>query len=268
MWKFSLDPLEIGEKEKWYLPDGHIYEQRIRIPGSWQSLRAFGEEFLADDYSLHQASAFRCNWREQGSTAWMQTTISVENDTRVQLVLGAVSGIAKVWLEEKEIGCTVDFYSPCRFRLGRLKAGRSYTLTVKVLYPFEGDQCCFGKQGFWFTDSPGIWQNVWLEEERKVWISDILVDNYCREDDGIRFCGRVEAEVNPEIMSVVRTIFQRDQIQNCGHGILRGIPKVIFYTVWISFTGRRRDARRQYWNWERLHFLWSLTRHTAMGMTA
>ena len=206
VWKFSLDPLEIGEKEKWYLPDGHIYEQRIRIPGSWQSLRAFGEEFLADDYSLHQASAFRCNWREQGRTAWMQTTISVENDTRVQLVLGAVSGIAKVWLEEKEIGCTVDFYSPCRFRLGRLKADRSYTLTVKVLYPFEGDQCCFGKQGFWFTDSPGIWQNVWLEEERKVRISDILVDNYCREDNGIRFCGRVEAEVNPEIMSEVRTI--------------------------------------------------------------
>lgn len=203
VWKFSMDPLEVGEEEKWYLPGRHVYDQRIRIPGSWQSLRAFGEEFLADDNSLHQASAFRCNWREQGRTAWMQTEISVENETRVQLVLGAVSGIAKLWLDEKEIGCTMDFYAPCRFRLGRLKAGRRYTLTMEVLYPFEGDQCCFGKQGFWFTDSPGIWQNVWLEEEKEIGISEILVDDYRKDDEGIRFNGRIEAEVNPEIMSEI-----------------------------------------------------------------
>ena len=203
VWKFTMDPLETGEEEKWYLPGRHTFDQRIRIPGSWQSLRAFGEEFLADDNSLHQASSFRCNWREQGRTAWMQTEISVEKETRVQLVLGAVSGIAKIWLDEKEIGCTVDFYTPCRIRLGRLKAGRRYTLTMEVLYPFEGDQCCFGKQGFWFTDSPGIWQNVWLEEEKEVRISEILVDDYRKEDDGIRFGGRIEAEGNPETMSEV-----------------------------------------------------------------
>lgn len=201
VWKFSMDPDGKGEREAWYRNGSHVFEQRIRIPASWQSLRAFGEEFLADGDSLHQASSFRCNWRERGNTAWMQRTFTAAREADAELVVGAVSGTATLWLDGRELGCMTDFYSQGRFALGRLEKGREYTVTVKVSYPFEGKRCCFGKQGFWFTDSPGIWQNVWLEERTEVRVSDILVTGYRREKEGICFSGKAELEVTPATMA-------------------------------------------------------------------
>lgn len=209
VWKFSMDSEGKGEREAWYQKGRHVFEQRIRIPASWQSLRAFGEEFLADSDSLHQASTFRCNWREWGDTAWMQRTFTVGQTVEAELVIGAVSGIATLWLDGREVGSMTDFYSQGRFELGRLEMGREYTVTVRVRYPFEGKRCCFGKQGFWFTDSPGIWQNVWLEEKREVQIRDILVTGYQKEREGIRFWGKAELEFTPERVAEARLLPQK-----------------------------------------------------------
>ncbi len=152
-------------------PAGIPFDQRIRIPGSWQSLRAFGEEFLADDNSLHQASALRCNWRNRGVQPGCRRRFPWKNDTRVQLVLGAVSGLQRSGWRKRKLAVPWTFIRPAVSGLGRAQGRQSYTLTVKVLYPFEGDQCCFWKTGILVYGQPRIWQNVWLEEERKVWIS-------------------------------------------------------------------------------------------------
>ena len=179
LWKFEFDRNNIGEEEEWFIDGNHDFSKCIRVPFSWQSLKAFGEEELADGYSLHQANSFTCNGKEIGETGWYQRTFSLsEKETRneIEIVFGAISGTAKVWLNEKQIGCTTDSYHKYAFSLGRLKSNQNYTLTVKVEYEHGNHFACSGKQGFWFTDSPGIWQNVWLREKRGLTITEILID--------------------------------------------------------------------------------------------
>lgn len=190
IWKFDWDKEEQGESEKWFCKDKHIYGKRIEVPFSWQSLQAFGEGFQADAYSLHQNNSFFTNYMEMGKTAWYQREIHMDACRNMTLVLGAVAGFVKVWLDEGQIEAGRDceniedmvnnisgnFYHPLRFPLGILNKGHRYLLTIKVTYPFHSNNCSNGKQGFWFTDAPGIWQNVWLEENRVVDIEDIMID--------------------------------------------------------------------------------------------
>ncbi|HHV09642.1 MAG TPA: hypothetical protein GXX75_05095 [Clostridiales bacterium] len=179
IWRFDFDKYHAGEEERWYLKGKHEFSKCIRVPFSWQSLKAFGEEKLQDDYSLHQANAFTCTAKETGETGWYQRTVCLsegEAANEVELVFAAISGLARVWLDGNQIGCTTDSYHPYAFPLGKLVPGREYVLTVKVEYEHGNHQACSGKQGFWFTDSPGIWQNVWLQEKRKLTVTDLFVN--------------------------------------------------------------------------------------------
>lgn len=180
IWKFEFDKGDIGEEEGWFLPENHTFSKCIRVPGSWQSLMAYGEEFMADAYSLHQANSFACAYQELGETGWYQRTFRVnwENTAAMtELVFAAVSGVSAVWLDDRKLGYIVDSYQQQIFSLGHLDANRDYTLTVRVNYEHGNNWACSGKQGFWFTDSPGIWQNVWLRESRQMMVSDILVES-------------------------------------------------------------------------------------------
>lgn len=182
IWRLEWDKEGIGEKERWFCP-GHHFGRRIRVPFSWQSLAAFGEEFQADSYSLHQNCSWVTNPQEMGNTVWYQREICVEETGTMDLLFAAVSGFGTVWLNDRKIGHTTSSYEPFRFSLGKLCAGETYLLTVKVIYDFHNACYCQGKQGFWFTDSPGIWQNVWLEETGEVRIRDILVDYKLTENN-------------------------------------------------------------------------------------
>lgn len=176
IWNFDWDKEEMGEEEAWFRPGNHTFSRRIEVPFSWQSLQAFGEGFLADAYHLHQNCTWVTNSDEMGHTVWYQREISIAEDRNMNLVLAAVAGFGKIWLNEKLIGATEDFYNPVSIPLGTLRKGHDYCFTIKVTYPFNNKDCCSGKQGFWFTDAPGIWQNVWLEERRPAAIDDIQIN--------------------------------------------------------------------------------------------
>lgn len=176
IWRFDWDKDNAGETEGWYYRGKHSFKRRIEVPFSWQSLQAFGEGFRADAYSLHQNCSWVTNAEEMGGTAWYQRELRMEDGKSMELVLGAVSGYGTVWLDGRLLGHTENSYQPVRFPLGRLEKGKPYLLTVKVVYDFNNNNCCSGKQGFWFTDAPGIWQNVWLEEARAVRVEDIRID--------------------------------------------------------------------------------------------
>lgn len=175
IWKFDFDRGNIGEKEKWYKKGNHIFAKCIRVPFSWQSLMAFGEEALADSNTLHQANTFTCNEKETGEIGWYQRTICVSWAHETELVFAGVSGVSKVWLDEREVGCILDSYNKYIFRLGRLASDTEYTITVMVNYQHGNNWACSGKQGFWFTDSPGIWQNVWLRERKPTNMTDLFI---------------------------------------------------------------------------------------------
>lgn len=194
IWRMDWDKEGIGEKERWFSKD-HLFSRRIKVPFSWQSLAAFGEEFLADAYSLHQNCSWVTNAKEMGNTVWYQREICPEKTGRYAVVFAAISGFGTIWLNEQQIGHTTSSYEAFRFALGELNAGERYLLTVKVIYDFENDCYCQGKQGFWFTDAPGIWQNVWLEKEQGTRIRDILVDYaFVGESQNVEVTGKVYLE--------------------------------------------------------------------------
>ena len=173
IWRFEWDPESRGEEEGWF--DRSIWRRRIQMPFSWQSLAAFGEAFLADAYDLRQNNAWTTNPAELGNTGWYQKTVCPAKDGSWDLVIGAVNGYGKVWLDHEPVGSFESSYGPVRLSLGFMQADREYRITIRVTYPFDEADICKGKQGFWFTDAPGIWQDVWLEEQGELRITDILL---------------------------------------------------------------------------------------------
>ncbi len=173
IWRFEWDPENRGEEEGWF--GRTMWRRRIQVPFSWQSLAAFGEAFLADAYDLRQNNAWTTNPAELGNTGWYQKTVCPVRDGQWDLVIGAVNGYGKVWLNHEPVGSFESSYGPVRLSLGAMQADREYRITVRVTYPFDKADICKGKQGFWFTDAPGIWQDVWLEEQGEFRITDILL---------------------------------------------------------------------------------------------
>jgi hypothetical protein len=222
IWKFEFDRDNAGEKEEWYLNGNHEFSKCIRVPFSWQSLKAFGEEELVDEYSLHQANSYTCNAKEIGETGWYQRTFSLSDKEAVnefELAFAAISGTAKIWLDQRLIGCTTDSYNKYTFSLGKLKSNQEYVLTVKVTYEHGNNWACSGKQGFWFTDSPGIWQNVWLRERRNIAVTDILIDNNFINDTETKVNFHLEMSASGKERVCVKTSKNRFDISviQCGY---------------------------------------------------
>lgn len=197
IWQFEWDPEAKGEQEAWFKKK--TWQRRIQVPFSWQSLEGFGEGFLADSYHLRQNNPWTTNPAELGNTGWYQKTFCLKKAGSWALVIGAVNGFGKVWLDEELLGSFESSYEPVRLFLGAMEAEREYRLTIQVTYPFEGAEICKGKQGFWFTDAPGIWQDVWLEAQGELRIVDILLSYEFRTEDlsRLELKGQITVEKRP-----------------------------------------------------------------------
>ena len=153
------------------------FPMRIQVPFSWQSLLAFGKEKYADSDRLYQADTRFCTASETGECGWYRRHFVPQWDGDTEIVFAAVSGTGRVWLDGKLLGCIVDSYNSSIFFAPNLEKGKEYTLLVKVEYEHSNKECCNGKQGFWFTDAPGIWQNVWIRKRNPVMVQDLLLEN-------------------------------------------------------------------------------------------
>lgn len=244
IWKFEFDKEEVGEAEKWYQKGKHKFTKCIRVPYSWQSLMAFGEEGLADAYTLHQANPFTCCAQEVGETGWYQRSFFWEEQAGfregIELVFAAVSGVSKVWLDDRELGCILDSYNKTVFWLGTLDRQREYTITVMVRYQQRNDWACSGKQGFWFTDNPGIWQNVWLRKRGRTQMEELLVTN--EQENNVDSRIHIEmllAQVGIPVYqknSLMQTSFRYDAAQSGYYKILIKYRSLLEKTtaLWIN----------------------------------
>ncbi len=209
IWQFEWDSEDRGEEEGWF--GRTMWRRRIQVPFSWQSLAAFGEAFLADAYDLRQNNAWTTNPAELGNTGWYQKTVCPFRDGQWDLVIGAVNGYGKVWLDYESVGSFESSYGPVRLSLGAMQADREYRITVRVTYPFDKADICKGKQGFWFTDAPGIWQDVWLEEQRELRITDILLSYEFLTEDLSRLF--LKGQVTIEKRDLRTPADQQDRVQ-------------------------------------------------------
>lgn len=190
IWNFEWDKAETGEAEKWFLAGAHKFSKVIQVPFSFHSLEAFGESFLADDYSHREAASWYVNLKESGKTVWYERSVKIPESGEWELVAGAVSGFGKVWINGKCVGCTVDSYEKFRFSAGKRKMGEELSVVIKVEYPPDHKESCRGKQDFWFHASPGIWQNIWLEKTQPVKAEDIQIQ-YTMNGDETSLLGTV-----------------------------------------------------------------------------
>lgn len=208
LWKFDWDKNVKGEKEKWFEKDRHCFSKVIRVPFSFHSLEAFGEGFLAEDENLYQAASWYVNLKETGEDVWYQRVVAAPKSGEWELVFDAVSGYAKVWLDDVCIGCTVDSYERFRLDMGYLESKQEHILTVCVKYPANDIESCRGKQDFWFHASPGIWQTVWMEKVQELRTKDILTEyHFMKDSDRSKEVERQSFEKEPEAVKTDGEIF-------------------------------------------------------------
>ena len=178
-WQFQFDPENAGEANGWYHPDAPRFDRAIRVPFSWASLMGFGEEFLASGDRTHEANTCMNNFNQTGRFAWYRRSFTVPETfpegQNVVLHIGACTQVTNAWLDGKYLGMRVDEYSDLAFDLGPLAPGSTHTLVVKVEYPHNIAAHNMGKQIFWFSSAPGIWQSVWIEPRNEAHIASVCL---------------------------------------------------------------------------------------------
>ncbi|GAB3919534.1 hypothetical protein GCM10011575_30750 [Microlunatus endophyticus] len=171
-WSFDPDPKGIGETEGWFDPS-HQFGQAIRLPFPVQSLASIGEEDRATDGM----------WVDQfaGSNGlfWYRRSFTVPESfagRNTRLRIGAVNWSATVWLDGIKMATDLGSgYSEVLVDLGRLAAGSTHTLAIKVFTPPGNHTAPYpmGKQMGWFSAMGGIWQSVWIEPVDAVRLSEV-----------------------------------------------------------------------------------------------
>ena len=166
-WQFSFDPDNVGETQQWYLPGAAVFDKVIRVPFSWASLMGFGEEHLVCGDANHEANTAMNNFNITGRYGWYRRTITIPQnfpaDRHTVLHIGAATSVTNVWLDGRYLGMHVDEYADLAFDLGVLQPGSRHLLVVKTEYAHNISAHNMGKQIFWFSSAPGIWQSVWIE---------------------------------------------------------------------------------------------------------
>ena len=100
IWKFKVDPKNIGESEKWF--NGFETDLDIAVPGSWNEM--LEEEGLLD-YS---------------GNGWFQTKAFIPihfNDKEIWLRVGSADFYSKLWINGKYIGENSGGYLPFEFNI-------------------------------------------------------------------------------------------------------------------------------------------------------
>lgn len=116
IWKFKVDPENIGEREKWF--NGFFSENGIAVPGSWN-------EQLEELGLLHYVGS-----------AWFSTNFVVHPEfqgKKVFLRIGSADYFSKVWINGKLIGENELGFLPFEFDISEyIKPGEQNELVVLV----------------------------------------------------------------------------------------------------------------------------------------
>lgn len=162
LWRFALDPQDVGAAEGWERLDAP-YQAVIRVPFPWTSLLGAGEEELAADHRYTGV------WAGYTGTAWYKRRVRIPQDAPSGAVgvlkFLAVNAFTDVYWDGKLIASHDGGFDPFECAIGELVPGSTHDLAVRVHYPAAIDptDILVGKQGWWFTHAPGIWQTAWIE---------------------------------------------------------------------------------------------------------
>lgn len=197
-WQFSFDPDEAGVDGNWHQPEAHRFDRAIRVPFSWASLMGFGEEHLVDGDALLQSHPLYNNYGITGENGWYKRSFTVPASfagRETVLHIGAAANLTYVWLDGRYIGVSNEEYGEQAHALGYLEAGSVHTLVIRVRYPHHIPSHNMGKQIFWFSNSPGIWQSVWIEAREEAHIEQLKLTPSVEFENGAVLSARVEIDI-------------------------------------------------------------------------
>ena len=142
-WLFKTDLYNVGEMQKWYLPEQDIAAwEPMSVPGNWD---------LKDEYADYVGKG------------WYRRTFDVPvdwKDKNTRLVFEAVYNDAKVWINGKEVGAHHVGFLPFWFDINDyLEYGGTNTIVVVADNTFK-------RGAIW--NWGGIRRPVWLEVTPKI----------------------------------------------------------------------------------------------------
>ena len=179
-WNFATDPKNVGEAEKWFLPEaklpamplpGYAPEAngKIQVPGIWDN-QGYGTE----------TQKTRHNFAGKG---WYKRTIEIpktwENQNRYLIITG-VNRYSKVWVDDHYLGEHVGYLSTQEYDITPFATpGKSVTITIQVdsKQRWEID-ALFGASSladYMDIEWGGIWGHVLLETRSDAWLSDLYL---------------------------------------------------------------------------------------------
>ena len=116
IWKFKVDPTNIGESEKWY--EGFETNVDIAVPGSWNEM--LEEEGLLD----------------YNGNGWFLTKAFIPkyfSDKEIWLRVGSADFHSKLWVNGKYVGENIGGYLPFEFNISEFVApGSKATIVILV----------------------------------------------------------------------------------------------------------------------------------------
>jgi hypothetical protein len=189
-WRFSFDPQNQGEQQRWYHAPHPLVAARFGESSPIED--PFGSEIVVPfPWESRLSGVFEPRYK---GVAWYQRTIEVPADwaertperaaargperggerlssrgtvhwrLRPYLCFGAVDWSAKVWINGRFVTEHDGGYTPFVMDLSRyVRPGSPATLTVRVLDVCDADTPLGKQTDDWYTHTGGIWQTVWLE---------------------------------------------------------------------------------------------------------
>lgn len=129
------------------------------------------------------ASGVRRTWLERATYSRDLSVPAAWGDARVVLGFGAVHHVARVLVDDVQVGEHVGGYTAFEFDITEfVTAGSTHRLVVEVDAPADKREIPHGKQrsvprddydGVSFTPTSGIWQSVWLEARERTHVRAI-----------------------------------------------------------------------------------------------
>lgn len=167
-WDFLFDPNDIGIKEEWNKEFPSDFT-KIKVPYVYQT----------KDSGINQAT----QPNNVSDFVWYRRFINISNINRTYLLkFGAVDYRALVYVNGNLVGSHKGGFTPFSFDISNHLVIGKNEIVIKVEDFLEKEDILRGKQfweqeprSIWYPQSTGIWQNVWLERTRNVYIDKFKI---------------------------------------------------------------------------------------------
>jgi beta-glucuronidase len=180
-WRFSLDPEDVGLREKWFAPERTRGAWReVLVPHTWQ-VEPASENFLGVAWYARAV---------EPEPTWTERTVHLEFD--------AVNRDAQVWLNGAKVGEHVGSgYTPFSFALdGKWNAARTNELIVRVDNRFSTNALPYSNSFDWPVDG-GIIRAVRLRVAPRTHLRRVIVQTEPSADFSVAaFDARIEVETS------------------------------------------------------------------------